>query len=193
MANMDFVTDRVATGGDLPADPALAAADLADLVAAGVTHIIDNRIEWDDEDLVAALAPGVRYLRNGVDDAGQRMPDSWFDRGVGFALAALAEPGTKVLAHCHMGINRGPSMAYAILLALDSDPIAALDAIRAARSIAAVGYAEDALDWHHRRTDASEFQRASDRRRLRAWRAADTLDVAAVIRGIRTAEGTELR
>lgn len=168
--------------------------DVAGFVAdAGVTHIIDCRMEWSDEEVVAAHAPGVAYLHHGVDDAGQRMPDWWFDEGVAFALDALARPGTKVFAHCHMGINRGPSMAYAILLAQDIDPIDALDAIRAARSIAAVGYAEDALDWHHRRTGAGEFQRASDRRRLRAWRAADTLDVASVIRGIRAAEGTDLR
>ena len=92
-----------------------------------------------------------------------------------------------------MGINRGPSLAYAVLLAQGWDPIDALDAIRTARPIAAMGYAEDALAWHHRRTGASDFTRAADRRRLRAWRAADTLDVAATIRGIRAAEGTELR
>ena len=61
------------------------------------------------------------------------MPDAWFDRGVAFALDALARPGTKVLSHCHMGINRGPSLAYAVLLALGTDPVEALDALRRAR------------------------------------------------------------
>ncbi len=55
-----------------------------------------------------------------------------------------------MLVHCHMGINRGPSMAYACLLVLGWDPIEAMTAIRTARPIAAIGYAEDALDWHHR-------------------------------------------
>lgn len=193
MPNIDFVLSRLAAGGDLPVDEAAALADLAALVEAGVTHIIDCRQEWSDERFVAAHAPGVTYLHHGVDDAGQRMPDWWFDAGTAFALEALARPGTKVLAHCHMGINRGPSMAYAILLRLGWEPVAAMDAIRSARPIAYIAYAEDALDWHHRRTGASELDRRRDRRALRAWRAADTLDVDAVIRGIRSAEGTELR
>lgn len=193
MSTFDFVTDRLATGGDLHWREDLALADLDAVVAAGVTHIIDCRMEWSDEEFVAAHAPQIRYLHAGVDDAGGRQPDWFFDRAVAFALDALADPDAKVLAHCHMGINRGPSMAFAILLALGSDPIDALDAIRAARPIAAAGYAEDALDWYHRRSGTPELVRARDRRRLSAWRAADTLDVAATIRGIRAAEGTELR
>lgn len=187
MANIDFITDRLATGGDLPADVDLAVADLADLVDVGVTHIVDCRVEWSDEELVAALAPGLSYLHHGVDDAGQRMPGRWFDAGVAFVLAALEEPGTKVLTHCHMGINRGPSLAYAILLAQGWDPVDALDAIRTTRPIAAVGYAEDALDWHHRRTGTAETARAHDRRRLAAWRRANHIDMATIIRGIRQA------
>ncbi len=193
MPNFDFVTDRLATGGDLHWREDLALVDLDGLVGTGITHIVDCRMEWSDEDFVAAHAPGVAYLHAGVDDAGGRQPDWFFDTAVAFALDALAQPGTRVLAHCHMGINRGPSMAFAILLALGFDPIEAMDAIRGARSIAAIGYAEDSLDWHHRRTGTPELVRARDRRRLRAWRAADTLDVAATIRGIRAAEGTELR
>ena len=188
MANIDFVTTRVATGGDLPADEAGALADLADLTAAGITHVIDNRLEWNDEAFVAFHAPAVHYLHNGVDDAGQRMPDSWFDRGVAFALAALTDPKARVLAHCHMGINRGPSMTYAILLALGTDPVEAIDAIRRARPIAAVGYAEDALDWWHRRSGASDTDRRRNHRRLAAWHSAHPIDVVRIIRRLR-AEG----
>jgi protein-tyrosine phosphatase len=78
------------------------------------------------------------------------MPDEWFDAGVAFALDALKDPDAQVLAHCHMGINRGPSMAYAILLATGMEPVAALTAIRQARPIAAIAYDGDALDWWHR-------------------------------------------
>ena len=109
------------------------------------------------------------------------MPDAWFDRGVAFALDALARPGTKVLSHCHMGINRGPSLAYAVLLALGTDPVEALDALRRARPIANAWYAEDALDWWHRRSGAPETVRHSDRRRVAAWRAAHPLDVVRII------------
>lgn len=41
------------------------------------------------------------------------MPDEWFWDGVDFAFEALADPDAQILAHCHMGINRGPSMAFA--------------------------------------------------------------------------------
>jgi dual specificity phosphatase 3 len=179
--DFDFATDRVATGADLPFDDRDACDRLAGWVAAGITHVIDNRIEANDEDFVAAHAPGLAYLHNPADDAGQRMPDAWFDRGVDFALDGLAQPGTKVLSHCHMGINRGPSLAYAILLATGSDPVEALDALRQARPIANAWYAEDALDWWHRRNGTPETVRHSDRRRVAAWRAAHPLDVVRII------------
>jgi len=87
--------------------------------------------------------------------------------------ARAADPDAGVLLHCHMGINRGPSAAYAVLLSLGWDPIAAIAVIRAKRPIAAVGYAEDALDWWHRRTDASPAHRRADVERLARWRLAN--------------------
>ena len=101
---------------------------LEELVRLGITHIVDVRLEWTDEEFVAALAPDVGYLHLGVDDAGQRIPGAWFDAVTEWSLAALTEPGAKVLLHCHMGINRGPSAGYAVLLALGFDPVDALDA-----------------------------------------------------------------
>lgn len=186
--NMDFVTPWLAVGGDLDEDDDVALAQLAGIVDAGITHIIDCRIEWSDEELVKDLAPHIEYLHHGVDDAGQAIPDRWFDDGIAFVEAALQDPDARVLAHCHMGINRGPSMGYAILMAAGWDPIAALDAIRSARSIAAVGYAEDALDHHNRRRGASDTAAAAQRRRLREWRRDNDIDVATIIRGIRAAE-----
>jgi hypothetical protein len=47
--------------------------DLREIQALGVTHILDNRMEWSDEQFVARHAPGVTYLHNGQDDIGQRM------------------------------------------------------------------------------------------------------------------------
>lgn len=179
--DFDFATGRVATGADLPYDNEAAADRLAAWTAAGITHVIDNRIEANDEAFVALLAPEVAYLHNPTDDAGQRMADAWFDRGVAFALDALAQPGTKVLSHCHMGINRGPSLAYAILLATGCDPVEALDALRRARPVANAWYAEDALDWWHRRTGTPETVRHAERRRVAAWRAAHPLDVVRII------------
>ena len=179
--DFDFAADRVATGADLPFDDTGALDRLAGWVAAGITHVIDNRIEANDASFVAVHAPGLAYLHNPTDDAGQRMSDAWFDRGVAFALDAFAQPGAKVLSHCHMGINRGPSLAYAILLATGTDPVEALDALRRARPIANAWYAEDALDWWHRRSGAPDTVRHADRRRVAAWRAAHPLDVVRII------------
>jgi hypothetical protein len=80
-----------------------------------------------------------------------------------------------------MGINRGPSMAYAALLA-DGWDVDAIAAIRSVREIAAVGYAEDALAWHHRRMGASLAQRSVDRQRLADWRTDNWIDVVRIIR-----------
>lgn len=183
LANADFVTPLLLVGGDLDQrDDGLAAAQLAELVEHGLTHVVDARLEADDSGFVAGLAPEVAYLWHGVDDAGQRIPGWWFDRGVEFARAAWeADPVAVVLVHCHMGVNRGPSLGYAVLLASGWDPVAAIDAIRTARPIANVAYAEDALRWHHERVGASLERRRADRARLAEWRREHPLDVVRVI------------
>jgi dual specificity phosphatase 3 len=183
VANAHFVTDRLLIGGDLDAwDGELAVRQLLELLDLGVTHVLDVRVEWSDEELVAQLAPQVSYLHLGIDDAGQRVPDSWFERVAGWGVAALADPSATVLAHCHMGINRGPSAGLAILLATGLDLQDALDAIRTARPFAFTDYAEDALRWHHRRNAAPPDVRRRDREVLARWRADDQLEVGEVIR-----------
>ncbi len=152
--------------------------------------MVDNRFEWNDDDLVAEHCPEIQYLHNGVDDAGQQMPDEWFDPGTDFVLGALSEPDTKVLVHCHMGINRGPSLAYACLLALGQDPIEAMTTIRTARPIAAIGYADDALDWHHRTRDVSRPTQLDNWHRLEPWHEANPIDVVRIIRQIRLGEAS---
>ena len=152
--NISYVTSRIWTGGDLPSelgDEAMLAG-LAEIQDAGITHILDNRIEWSDEEFIRAHAPDLSFMWNGADDVGQLMPDHWFNTGVVFALEALEDPNAQVLAHCHMGINRGPSMALAILLAQGMDADTALAAIRTARPAAQAAYADDAIAWWQRRT-----------------------------------------
>ncbi|MFM7063369.1 MAG: dual specificity protein phosphatase family protein, partial [Actinomycetes bacterium] len=104
-------------GGDLHDDEELAAAQLREWLELGVAHVVDCREERSDQDLVEQLAPWVRYTHVGVDDHGGHQRDEWFDDGVDAALSSLGE-GHDVYVHCHMGINRGPSMACAVLLAL---------------------------------------------------------------------------
>jgi len=189
-ANISYITGRVWTGGDLPFQLGEEAM-LADLVAiqrAGITDILDNRIEWSDAAFIAAHAPDLYYLWNGADDAGQVMPDQWFFDGVDFALTALEDPGAQVLAHCHMGINRGPSMAFAILLATGMDLVEALTAIRAARPIAAISYAADALSWWHRMTQTPEPVAKRQRSEVATWHRRNPIDVVRIIRTIRSHE-----
>lgn len=190
MANLDFITPNLATGGDLPNETPDAIRDLEEWQRLGITHVIDNRLEWDDSKFVAQWAPEINYLHNGVDDHGERMPDGWFNEGVPFALEAFADPNSKVLVHCHMGINRGPSLAYAVLLASEWDPIEALTAIRSARPIAGLLYAEDALDWHHHTQDIPRRQRIDEFRQLDEWREQNWIDVVRIIRGIRAVEAS---
>jgi len=192
VANISRIADRVWTGGDLSSlgDEAMR-ADLAEIQSAGITHIIDNRIEWSDEAFVQVHAPKMSYFWNGQDDAGQVMPDHWFDDGVEFAVEALADPDAQVLAHCHMGINRGPSMGFAILLATGMEPVAALTAIRRARPIAAISYAGDALDWWHRVSDTPAAVAKRQRAGVAAWHRANPIDMVRIIRTICSQEDND--
>lgn len=177
-ANLHFITPRLAVGGDLSArsmnELSLHVRDYSEL---GITHVVDCRLEWDDSELFESSLPWISYLHHGMDDAGQDVPSSWFDT----AISWIEEAGEDavVLTHCHMGINRGPSLGFAVLLHWGWDPIEAIDAIRAARPVANVWYAPDALLWHHERlgTDATD-----DLRRLKAWREEHPLDVVRIIR-----------
>jgi len=190
MANISYLTGRVWTGGDLPSelgDQAML-TDLVQIQNAGITDILDNRIEWSDERFVRAHAPDVGFLWNGADDAGQVMPDTWFDAGVQFALQALADPDAQVLAHCHMGINRGPSMAFAILLATGMEPVAALSAIRRGRPIAAISYDRDALHWWHRMSGTAALLAKRQRAEVANWHQGNPLDVDRIIRVMRSRE-----
>ena len=139
MANITRLTEILWTGGDLPEDEEVAADHIGDWRDAGIGTVIDCRFEWSDEDLVRAIAPEIHYVQVGIDDAGQRIPPAWFDEVLAAASTA-ADDGGGVLVHCHMGINRGPSAAYALLLADGHDPVGAIDLIRTRRPIAAVDY-----------------------------------------------------
>jgi hypothetical protein len=190
VTDISYIARRVWTGGDLPSDLGDEAM-LADLVAiqeAGITDILDNRIEWSDEEFVRTHAPHLGFLWNGADDVGQVMADDWFTCGVDFALEVLADPDAQVLSHCHMGINRGPSMAFAILLATGMDPVAALTAIRGARPIAAIAYDGDALDWWHRTSNTTDRVAKRQLSDVARWHRENALDFDLIIRVMRDNE-----
>lgn len=187
-ANAAFVTDRLAVGGDLSPNFARARVQLDELVAAGITHIVDLREEWSDEVLVRTWAPELHYLHHRVADAGQQIGPEWFARLAGWVEDALADPNAKVLVHCHMGVNRAPSAVLALLLDQGVGLRRALDAIRTARPVAVIDYATSALDWHLGRSGADARQRRNARRVLARWRRANHLDAVEVIRAIRDTE-----
>ena len=185
VANITQLTDTLWTGGDLPADEHSAMNDIAAWRAVGINVVVDCRHEWSDEALVTRIAPGIRYVHVGIDDAGQRVPPSWFER---ICDVASGSPSARVLVHCHMGINRGPSAAYALLLAAGHSPVDAIALIRSRRPIAAVGYAEDALHWWHSRCGASLQLRRDERTALARWRRSNPHDTVRIIREIRQQE-----
>ena len=188
VANAQFVTPRLAVGGDLAPEFARARRQLQDLTDAGITHIADLRDEWNDADLVAHWAPEIEYLHHPVQDAGQRIPAEWFEQLDAWVSQALADPEAKVLVHCHMGVNRAPSAVFGILLGQGMKVREALAAIRAQRPVAVIDYADDALDWYLERTGAERPARAGARRSLTMWRKANQIDKLAVIRQIRATE-----
>jgi dual specificity phosphatase 3 len=186
-ANADFVTPYLAVGGDLSYDTDAAVRQAVELVVhGGITHVLDVRWEADDSDWWAETE--VHYMWAGIEDAGQRVPAAWFERIVTWATDAINNGGV-VLTHCHMGINRGPSAGFAVLLGMGWDPVEALAAIRAARPIAHVWYAEDTLSWHLDRVGASATECRMARARIARWREENPLDVVRIIRGIRAGEG----
>lgn len=181
-ANASKVIDRLWVGGDLASyDDELAGRQLRELVAHGLTHVLDVREEWSDEKQVAREQPDVVYLWHGIPDLGQDVDCAWFDTVVDFARAAYVDPAAVVLAHCHAGINRGPSAGFAILLALGHEPIDALELIRRARPIVVIAYAADALRWAHARLEM-ERDLEDDLDRLMAWRRAQRVQMYGVLR-----------
>lgn len=183
-ANLHFVTPQLAIGGDVSAlDDDLAVLQFSEICSLGITHIVDTRLEWNDAATFARSAPEIGYLHHGMDDAGQAVPAEWFEQAVSWIEAALAaDPGAVVLTHCHMGINRGPSLGFAVLLAQGWDPVEAIAAIRAARPQANVWYAADALSWHQQRAGVNEATATDQHAALEAWRDANRLDVFRAIR-----------
>lgn len=138
--DLDFVTHRLATGGEIKKK-----SHLQDLKKLGITHIINGRNEFNDA-TVFSNELNFNYLWNGTDDDGALKPTEWFKRAIDFALPALALPHTKIYAHCAAGINRGPSLAYAILRAQGIEALFAHNLIMNARPIAEIGYRQHADD-----------------------------------------------
>lgn len=183
-----FVTPELLVSGDLDSSSlASFTTQLEHIVALGVTDIVDVRAEASDEDLVRRIQPQIKYHHIATDDDGYARPDAWFESGVVAAVAALREEGRKVFVHCHMGVNRAPSLTFAIMLALGYGHLESLSAIRAARPIAALIYAPDALAWWHRSSGTTPEQANAEQREVSDWMRANPIDTNWVISRIANA------
>jgi protein-tyrosine phosphatase len=106
--DITWVTDRIAVGGGI-----WNAENMAAVARAGITHVIDMQIEFDDTPL--AEPHDIEVCWNPVDDDFEPKPAEVFERGVEFALAALEEDEAKVFVHCAAGVHRAPMMTLALL------------------------------------------------------------------------------
>ena len=110
VVDMTWLTDRIAVGGGIWTED-----KMIEVVRAGVTHIIDMQIEFDDTPLAEPY--GVEVLWNPVDDDFRHKPAEVFERGVEFARMAMEDAEAKVFIHCAAGVHRAPMMALALLRA----------------------------------------------------------------------------
>ena len=143
--NYDWITARILCGSRPQS-----LADLQKLRSESVSHIIDVCLD-DDETLLPLVTDAwaefgfTGYLWNPTPDDGQPKSREWVLKSVHYAMSVLAQPGWIFYIHCHDGVNRGPSTAYAILRAQGLSIEQAKMLIRLARPIdwAGIRYADD--------------------------------------------------
>ena len=126
--DMTWITDRIALGGGI-----WNARNMEEVVQAGVTHVVNMQIEFDDRPL--AEPHGVQVLWNPTDDDFLLKPPELLKRGVDFALDAMADPETRVYVHCAAGVHRAPMMTLAILGAMEWEMDAAMVLIETRRPV----------------------------------------------------------
>ncbi len=154
--DMTWVTDRIAVGGGIWTED-----KMIEVVRAGVTHIIDMQIEWDDTRLAAPY--GVKVLWNPTDDDFRHKPPELFQRGVQFALEALDDADARLFIHCAAGVHRAPMMALAVLRALGFSLDDAREMIESRRKV--VDFADvyvQSVEEFMRSYEAAEQEATSD-------------------------------
>lgn len=130
----DWVLVNLAVGSSVDSH------EVAGLIRDGITHVIDCQAVGSPD---IYLNTTIQYLHCPTDDDGDPKGFEWFDPGVRFGVAAMQGDG-RLLVHCTAGINRGPSMTYAILLALQWEREAAFTVIKQSRPMVFMAYRQDA-------------------------------------------------
>lgn len=184
-----LINDDMLISGDLHHSPAKAKAQLEEWQQAGVTAIIDCRNEWSDCGLVNEIAPGISYYEHGTHDSGGNQDALWYKQGWDYYQDAMSYgDGQRVMIHCHMGINRAPSMAFYILLELGRTPTQALTEIRTARPIAACYYAASAWRTYALAHGMRWQQKADGLQEIEDYFTANGIRLSRVIHEIRKVE-----
>jgi hypothetical protein len=127
--DITWLDDQIAVGGGIWHE-----RNMAEVWQAGVTHIIDMQIEFDDTPL--AEPHGIKVFWNKVDDDFELKPPEVFERGVKFAEEALKDPKAKLFIHCAAGVHRAPMMALALLAVRGWAVEDAMDLIEGKRPVA---------------------------------------------------------
>jgi dual specificity phosphatase 3 len=174
--------------GDLDtSNPAVGLLQLQEWIDAGITDIVDLRGEWHDTDFVAEFAPEINYHWLGTHDSGGSQSDDWYESGLAIARQ-VQEDGGRLIVHCHMGVNRAPSMAFRLLLDAGVEPVAALASLREARPIVGILYADSALDHHHRELEIDDRVRGAEMIAVDDWFDANPVELGWIISRIRRGE-----
>ena len=181
-----WVSRSLAVSGDLSYNREAARIQLSEWEAAGITDVFDMRGEADDTEFIHENSSITSHWF-GVDDNGGKRDDAWFEsvRDMAYEVLNDFSRDRKILVHCHMGVNRGPSALFAIMLATGWESLEALRAIRDVRPIAGIIYAPDAISWWARvELQHDEDDVAEKVQEVRAWLDRNPLDLGYVIRSI---------
>lgn len=100
MSKIVWITPKIAVSGRQQL------SDAPHMAQTGITAVLNLTIRPDPKWTF-------QTHNDGTPDDGQPKSAAWFRDGINFVLNAL--PHGKVLIHCEAGVNRGPSMAYAVL------------------------------------------------------------------------------
>jgi len=127
--DITWLTDRIAVGGGI-----WNSDNMAKVAQAGITHIIDMQIEFDDTAL--GDEHGIKVLWNPTDDDFEPKPPELLRRGVEFAETALEGMDAKLFIHCAAGVHRAPMMALAVLGSMGWNVDDAMNLIEGRRPVA---------------------------------------------------------
>lgn len=153
--DMAWVTERIALGGGI-----WNASNMATLAQAGITHVLNMQIEFDDRPLAEPF--GVQVLWNPTDDDFAPKAPELLMQGVEFAHEALQDPQARLYVHCAAGVHRAPMMTLALLCTMGWEMDPAMQLIESQRPVVdfADVYVESVRNFLEWRSESGQRQSA---------------------------------